>query len=183
MTPRQPTTPPDSEAELFEQWSVLDRLVERQAAQLRAGIQDAEDVDDPAPGIAEAQSQQRELGRLRHELLQAEAARQSSEAAFRSAETARQSAEAVARLALDGERRWQGRAAAMERELQEVRPDGRDEIASLRLRLAEAETALRHAEASHAEMLETLRGAHLEVESLRRQVAEAPRGFWHLRRH
>ena len=78
MTPRQPTTPPDSEAELFEQWSVLDRLVERQAAQLRAGIQDAEDVDDPAPGIAEAQSQQRELGRLRHELLQAEAARQSS---------------------------------------------------------------------------------------------------------
>ena len=165
MTPRQPKPPPESEAELFEQWSVLDRLVERQAAQLRAGIQDAEDVDEPAPDAVQSAAQQREIVRLRDELRQAVAARDQALGA--------------ARVACEGERRWQERAEAAELRLREAPPDQGSEIASLQRRLEEMEAAMRRAEAGHGEMLEALRGAHLEVESLRLQLAEAHRGFWH----
>ena len=47
VTTRNPNPAPHSEEELLEQWDFLDRLVERQAAQLRAGIQDTEEVDEP----------------------------------------------------------------------------------------------------------------------------------------
>jgi chromosome segregation ATPase len=175
MRPRQPATPPESEADLFEQWAVLDRLVERQAAQLRAGIQDAEDVDDPAASVAGSPAQQAELEHLRGELRQLEAARHAAEAA-------RRAAEAATRRAVDAERLWQGRAVATEHDLQAARAGAEREITSLRLRLEEAEAALRRAEISHAEMIEALRSAHLEVETLRRQDAER-RGFWHLGHH
>lgn len=165
MTPPQQKPPPESEAQLFEQWSVLDRLVERQAAQLRAGIQDAEDVDDPTPDAVQSAAQQRELAHLREALRQAVAARDQALAADR--------------LAREGERLWKHRAEAAERGLREAPSDRRDEIASLQRRLLEAEASMRRAEAGRGEMLEALRGAHLEVESLRQQLAEAHRGFWH----
>jgi len=53
VTTAKPNPAPQSEEELLEQWAFLDRLVEKQAAQLRAGIQDAEELDEPVTSAAE----------------------------------------------------------------------------------------------------------------------------------
>ena len=78
MTTPKPKPAEHSEEELLEQWDFLDRLVERQAAQLRAGIQDAEEADASAAGLAEVDGLRQDLDRLRAELLSAEAARAAS---------------------------------------------------------------------------------------------------------
>lgn len=79
MTTRKPNPAPHSEEELLEQWAFLDRLVERQAAQLRAGVQDSEEADEPGAGLVELASLQREVDQLRAELRGTQAAREAAE--------------------------------------------------------------------------------------------------------
>ncbi|MGO8686033.1 MAG: hypothetical protein ACLQT7_02435 [Candidatus Dormibacteria bacterium] len=74
MTSRKPNRAPQSEEELFEQWAFLDRLVERQAAQLRAGVQDLEEADEPGAGLPELEALRREVERLGAELARSQAA-------------------------------------------------------------------------------------------------------------
>lgn len=52
-----------SEDELREQWAFLDALVERQAASLRTGVQDPEEIDTPV--TADHDRLLRELDELR----------------------------------------------------------------------------------------------------------------------
>lgn len=73
MTTRKRNPAPRSEEELFEQWAFLDRLVERQAAQLRAGVQDSEEADEPAAGVAGMEALRREVERLGAELRRSQA--------------------------------------------------------------------------------------------------------------
>ena len=197
MTTRNPNPAPHSEEELLEQWDFLDRLVERQAAQLRAGIQDTEEVDEPAIALAEVESLRREVAQLRTDLRAAQAAREAAEAEVR------RSAEALISLTasrrdLDEEERTRARARGLEREAatwkeraetaeralgaQDLR--AREDAAELRRRLAAAEAAHRRAKQEQAEALEALSRSVLEIDSLRAQLtaAAAQRGFWHFGR-
>ena len=115
MTSRNPNPAPHSEEELLEQWDFLDRLVERQAAQLRAGIQDTEEVDEPAIGAAEVEGLRREVARLRIDLRAAQAARETAEAELRRSGEALISLTA-SRRNLDEAERSRERARALERE-------------------------------------------------------------------
>ncbi len=100
MSTQKSNPAPHSEEELLEQWAFLDRLVERQAAQLRAGVQDGEDVDEPVAGSAELEGLRRELDRLHAELRQAQGARQAAERelASRTLRARREMAELTRRL-------------------------------------------------------------------------------------
>ena len=186
MTTRKPK-PAHSEEELLEQWDFLDRLVERQAAQLRAGIQDAEEADEPAAGLAEVDGLRRDLDRLRAELRSAEAAR------ARAAEEARQSREALTALTAAQQQRlseaqvmrqrdqaleraasgWRERAAAAERERTALDEQARVVVADLTSRIGAAEASRRLADAAAA-----LDAARFEIESLREQLASEQHGFW-----
>ena len=114
VTSRNPNPAPHSEEELLEQWDFLDRLVERQAAQLRAGIQDTEEVDEPAIGAAELEGLRREVARLRTDLRAAQAAREAAEAELRRSGEALISLTASQRN-LDEEERSRERALVLER--------------------------------------------------------------------
>ena len=189
MSTREPSLTPDSEEELLEQWAFLDSLVERQAAQLRAGIQDTEDVDDP---IAQVDALRRDLDRLRAQLRRAEAARDAAEGEARrsrdalitmSASSSRHAAEAHGarqRLtALEQElARWRGRAETAERTLAELELRARADHAELTGRLAEAQAARERLEQEAAGVAGALDRARVEVESLRTQLATAQHGFW-----
>ena len=192
MTTRQPNPAPESEDELLEQWAFLDRLVDRQAAQLRAGLQDAEEVDEPATSASEVAGLRHDVERLRAELRSAQAAREAAEAEVR------RSREALAALSAahqdhlgDAERmrerrralertatRWRDRAEAAERELAGRAERERAEVAVLHRQLTEADTARRTAERERAEALEALSTAQLEIESLRAQLAAVQHTFW-----
>jgi chromosome segregation ATPase len=196
VTTRNPNPAPHSEEELLEQWDFLDRLVERQAAQLRAGIQDTEEVDEPAIGLAEVESLRREVARLRSDLRAAQAARETAEAELR------RSGEALINLTasrrnLDEEERSRERGRALEREAATWRERAetaeralgahdlraREEAAELRRRLVAAEAGRRRAEQEQAEALEALTKSVLEIDSLRAQLtAAAQHGFWHFGR-
>lgn len=62
-----------SEDELREQWSFLDALVDRQAATLRAGVQDPE--DEVIESVQASEALQRELDTLRERVRVLEAER------------------------------------------------------------------------------------------------------------
>jgi chromosome segregation ATPase len=80
MTVPRPSSPgAHSEEELLEQWEFLDRLVERQANLLRAGVQDSEEPDDPGPAPSALDELERHLESTRVELAAAEAARRAAE--------------------------------------------------------------------------------------------------------
>lgn len=195
MTTRKPK-PAHSEEELLEQWDFLDRLVERQAAQLRAGIQDAEEADEPAAGLAEVDGLRRDLDRLRAELRSAEAAR------ARAAEEARQSREALTALTAAQQQRlseaqvmrqrdqaleraasgWRERAAAAERERTALDEQARVVVADLTSRIGAAEASRQQAERRLADAAAALDAARLEIESLREQLASEQHGFWHFGR-
>jgi chromosome segregation ATPase len=191
VTTRKPK-PAHSEEELLEQWDFLDRLVERQAAQLRAGIQDAEEADEPAAGLAEVDGLRRDLDRLRAELRSAEAAR------ARAAEEARQSREALTALTAAQQRRlseaqvmrqrdqaleraasgWRERAAAAERERTALDEQARVVVADLTSRIGAAEASRQQAERRLADAAAALDAARFEIESLREQLASEQHGFW-----
>ncbi len=191
MTTRKPK-PAHSEEELLEQWDFLDRLVERQAAQLRAGIQDAEEADEPAAGLAEVDGLRRDLDRLRAELRSAEAAR------ARAAEEARQSREALTALTAAQQQRlseaqvmrqrdqaleraasgWRERAAAAERERTALDEQARVVVADLTSRIGAAEASRQQAERRLADAAAALDAARFEIESLREQLASEQHGFW-----
>ncbi len=193
MTTRKPK-PAHSEEELLEQWDFLDRLVERQAAQLRAGVQDTEEVDEPAIGAAEVESLRRELARLRVELRGAHAAREAAEAELRRSREALATLTAARRGPDEEEEErgrertrtlereaatWRGRAETAERALGAQALRARDETAELGRRLAAEEAARVRAEQEQAEALEALSRAVLEIDSLRAQLtAAAQHGFW-----
>ncbi|MGD1054099.1 MAG: hypothetical protein ABR950_09775 [Candidatus Dormibacteria bacterium] len=192
MTTRKPKPAEHSEEELLEQWDFLDRLVERQASQLRAGIQDAEETDEPAAGLAELDALRRDLDRIRAELRSAEAARAAA------TEEARRSRDALITLTAQQQRRlpeeqalrqrqqtleqeasgWRERAEAGERELAARDGHARAVMADLTRRIAEVEAARQHAERELAEALVALGGARQEMESLREQLAAEQHGFW-----
>lgn len=134
--PRRSSPDAHSEEELLEQWEFLDRLVERQADLLRAGVQDSEELDEPGAALSDVQRLERQLESARARLAAAEAARQSAE-----------------RRALE-----------------------------LDARLSAAAAELRRAERAHADALDALRGAHLEVQRLREQLEGRRRGVWPFRR-
>jgi chromosome segregation ATPase len=191
VTTRKPK-PAHSEEELLEQWDFLDRLVERQAAQLRAGIQDAEEADEPAAGLAEVDGLRRDLDRLRAELRSAEAAR------ARAAEEARQSREALTALTAAQQQRlseaqvmrqrdqaleraasgWRERAAAAERERTALDEQARVVVADLTSRIGAAEASRQQAERRLADAAAALDAARFEIESLREQLASEQHGFW-----
>ncbi|HYA00656.1 MAG TPA: hypothetical protein VEK76_09935 [Candidatus Binatia bacterium] len=193
MTARQPAGGGPEEDELLKQWAFLDRLVERQAAQLRAGIQDAEEADE---GLTELQGLHRELEAARGELSQAQAAHRAAVAEARRAR-AQLSALAAAhqqvlddrdalrqRLdGLDGEMaRWRTRGDGLEAELQRLELRSRGQLQEVMARLSEAEAQRQSSERGRLEVLESLRAAHLEVEQLRARIAASRRGLWHFRR-
>jgi chemotaxis protein MotB len=191
VTTRKPK-PAHSEEELLEQWDFLDRLVERQAAQLRAGIQDAEEADEPAAGLAEMDGLRRDLDRLRAELQSAEAARAVA------TEEARRSREALTALTATQQQRlpeeqamrqrhralereasgWRERAAAAERELTTRDEHARALVADLTRRIGAAEASRQQAERRLADAAAGLNAAQVEIESLRDQLASAQHGFW-----
>ncbi len=195
MTTRKPK-PAHSEEELLEQWDFLDRLVERQAAQLRAGIQDAEEGDEPAAGLAEVDGLRRDLDRLRTEVRSAEAARVAA------VEEARRSRDALIALTATQQQRlseeeamrqrhraleretsgWRERAAAVERQQSTRDGHARAVVADLTRRIGEAEAARQQAERGLADAAAALDAAQREIESLRNQLAAEQHGFWHFGR-
>jgi hypothetical protein len=192
VTTRKPNPAPQSEEELLEQWAFLDRLVESQAARLRAGLQDAEEADEPSAGVAELQSLRREVERLRADVARAQAARAAAEV------EARRSRDALIALGAARERPaprgaerhapaegeaagWRERAEAAERELAGLDLRARRENAELRHRLAEAAAERQRAEQAAASALEALDQARLEIENLRAQ-APGQHGFWRVGR-
>jgi chromosome segregation ATPase len=196
VTTRKPKPAEHSEEELLEQWDFLDRLVERQAAQLRAGIQDAEEADEPAAGLAEVDGLRRDLDRLRAELQRAVAARAAA------TEEARRSRDALIALTAAQQKRlpeehalrqrhhaleretsgWRERAEATERELATRDGHARALVADLTRRIGEAEAARQQAEQELAEAITALDGARQEIEGRRGQLAAEQHGFWHFRR-
>ena len=196
MTTRKPK-PAHSEEELLEQWDFLDRLVERQAAQLRAGIQDAEEADEPAAGLVEVDGLRRDLDRLRAELQSAEAARAAA------AEEARRSRDALMALTATQQQRlaeehamrqwhralehqasgWRERAAAAERELTTRDEHARATVADLTRRIEAAEASRQQAERRLADTAAALNAAQVEIESLRARLASEQHGFWRFGRH
>jgi len=195
VTTAKPNPAPQSEEELLEQWAFLDRLVEKQAAQLRAGIQDAEELDEPVTSAAEVESLRRDVERLRAELGAAQAAREAAEAErsrdalaaltaahqerLRGAERMRERHHALERTAAG----WRERAEAARRELAGRDQRERAELEDLNRRLAEADAGRRRVELEHAEALEALSQARLEVERLHTQMAAVQHSFWRFGRH
>lgn len=192
MTTRKPKPAEHSEEELLEQWDFLDRLVERQAAQLRAGIQDAEETDETAAGLAEVDGLRRDLDRLRPELRAAEAARVAA------AEEARRSRDALIALTAIQQQRlpeeqamrqrhlalereaseWRERAAAAEREVATRDEHARAVVADLTRRIGEAEAARQQAERELAGAMAALNAARLEIQSVGKQLAAEHHSFW-----
>jgi chromosome segregation ATPase len=198
VTTHKPNPAPHSEEELLEQWAFLDRLVEKQAAQLRAGLQDAEEVDESTVSAAEVDGLRHDVDRLRAELHSAQAAREAAEAAALQSRDALIALTATHQQHLADQKRarerhhalereataWRERAEATQRELASRDLRDREEIANLSRRLSETEAARQRAERDHAEVLEALSAAHLEIENLlRAQIAAAHHHFWRFRRH
>ncbi|MGP8161084.1 MAG: hypothetical protein ACLQGJ_07670 [Candidatus Dormibacteria bacterium] len=197
MTTAKPNPAPQSEEELLEQWAFLDRLVEKQAAQLRAGIQDAEELDDPVTSAAEVEGLRRDVERLRAELGAAQSAREAAEAEaersrdalvaltaahqehLRDAERMRERHHALERAAAG----WRDRAEVARRELAGRDQHERAELDDLNRRLTEADAGRHRAELEQAEALEALSQARLEVERLHTQMAAVQHSFWRFGRH
>ena len=204
MTERK--RPSHSEDELLEQWDFLDAMVDRQAAQLRSGIQDSEEVDEPvaiAGGEvvpkAELDALDERLAALRrehdalrreHEALKAERTELAARLAAAPPPPA-VTADEHARLRSEHEAlRAQHRAASDE--LQRLRtevealrsapvpaspdPNSGAEVEAARRRLAEVEAELSREQARRGELVESLRVAHGELESLRQQ--QTRRSWW-----
>ena len=191
-TPKPTPGQRSDEGLLLEQWAFLDRLVERQAAQLRAGFQDSEEAEQPELSLAEVDALRRQLEELRGELHRAQAARQAAEAqARRSRDELAALAASYQQLLADAERARRQQTVLREevaawRRRAETETDGltsqelraQEELAETSRRLREAVAAEQRAAAGHSAAMEALRGAQLEVESLRSQLASARRGFW-----
>jgi len=192
VTTRKPNPADHSEEELLEQWDFLDRLVERQAAQLRAGLQDTEEADEPASGAAEADGLRRELDGLRGELRTAEAGRAAAEAEARRSRDALITLTATQQQRLSEEQAmrqghhvlereaasWRRRAEAADRELASRDGQARAVVADLTRRIGEGEAARHEAERELADAITSLNGARVEIERLREQLAAAQHGFW-----
>jgi chromosome segregation ATPase len=192
VTTRKPNPADHSEEELLEQWDFLDRLVERQAAQLRAGIQDSEETDEPATGAAQMGDLRRELDRLRGEVRTAEAARAAAEAEARRSRDALISVTATQQLHLSEEQAmrqrhhllereaagWRERAETADRELASRDGHARAVVADLTRRIGEDEAALQQAERDLADAITSLNEARVEIERLRQQLAADQHGFW-----
>lgn len=161
-TPRQRPAAP-TEEELLQQWAFLDSLVERQAAQLRAGLQDLEEPDDigGAPQSAELEA-------VRASLSAAEAER--DELGRRLAFTERQ-------LSLT-----RAQVETLERERAAERARSQEAIDALQSRLRVSEAARLRAETGIVETRAALEQAEQELQALRDRLAASHRGFWRLGR-
>jgi chromosome segregation ATPase len=121
MSVPRPSSGAHSEQELLAQWEFLDRLVERQANLLRAGVQDSEELDDPVSPPPELGALQQQLERMRAELAATAGAREAAER--RAGELDRRLTAALAEL----ERAQRARTDALEalrgahREVQSLR--------------------------------------------------------------
>jgi chromosome segregation ATPase len=145
-TPRPGQASASEEELLVRQWDFLDRLVDRQAALLRSGVQDSEEVDEPL-ATAGAAELRRELTALRAALETAEAGRLTAETVARQARAdltaaitahrhliARHERSLTRLAALEKEtHHWRRRAEALDREvrslhdhLERTRRSGRD---------------------------------------------------------
>lgn len=195
-TPKPPSGPRSDEEQLLEQWAFLDQLVERQAAQLRAGFQDIEEQQQPELVGAEVDALRRQLEELGGELHRAHAARQAAEAqARRSRDELAAMAASHRQLLADAELRRQGQialeeeAAAWRRRAETAAASlashqlgAREELAEMSRRLSEAEAAEQRSASSHRAAMDALREAQLELEGLRSQLASARRRFWRIGR-
>ena len=209
--------PTHSEDELLEQWDFLDAMVDRQAAQLRAGIQDSEEVDEPTAAVdvvaraeldalgAKLESLRREHDALRaeHTALQAERTELLARVAAPPPAPAGVSPKVHERLRAEHEAlrsehdRLRSEHAAAAGEVQQLRHEvdrlravhvaakidqnAAAEADATRRRLAEVEAELQREQARRAELVESLRTAHGELESLRQQLTVAPparRPWW-----
>jgi regulator of replication initiation timing len=214
--------PTHSEDELLEQWDFLDAMVDRQASQLRAGIQDSEEVDEPAAAAAvdavpraELEAIESSVAALRqeHEALRVEhASLQVERTALRARLAAPPSPAPAAAAPDEGLRREHQSLLAQHETLREqhhaLRSEHealrqqhetaaadagrlRSEIDSLRAqvaatsgqntgaeldaakrRLAEVEAELSRESARRAELVDSLRTAHEELQSLRDRTTQ-----------
>jgi septal ring factor EnvC (AmiA/AmiB activator) len=96
------SVPRHSEEELRQQWAFLDALVDRQAASLKAGVQDPEEDDVTAPAVADGSGYLEEISTLTQRVTTLEDERTTllrridlSEEARMAAESARAAAEAA----------------------------------------------------------------------------------------
>lgn len=199
MTERR--RPTHTEEELLEQWDFLDAMVERQASQLRAGIQDAEEVDEPV-AVSTDVVPRADLEALSERLvaMEAEHAAQARRLAEVEAENAhlekerhrltaahaKQSALAEQHRAALGEletlraeqKRMREQVAALERQTPQVvatdDTNSAAEVEALRGRAAALEEELRREAARRTELLDALRAAHAELETLRSTAGTTP---------
>ena len=179
---------PHSEDDLLEQWDFLDAMVDRQAASLRAGIQDSEEVDHAPPPAADPAVQLR-VAELEAQLAMIQEAVEKAE---------RERDAAIAQVsAISGENE------DLRRRLATARPEGEevltaeqaevlrthaDDVEALARRLrAEIEsqrTAFRDRvrlleeqdaamRAAYDRQVEALRAAHAEILALQRQLQDA----------
>ena len=161
-SPRQRPAAP-TEEELLQQWAFLDSLVERQAAQLRAGVQDVEEPDE-----LEGAPERAELEGLRTSLAVAEAERDDLRSRVAAAE--RQLALARARA----------EAATQERVAERVR--SQEAIGALQRRLQATESAQARTEAALAQTRAALEHAERDLQVLRDRAGQPRRGFWRVGR-
>ena len=114
------SVPRHSEEELRQQWAFLDALVDRQAASLKAGVQDPEEDDLSVPMVATGSTYLEEISTLTRRVTTLEDERTTLLRRVDLAEEARMAAES-ARAAADAARLAAERALAEERS--RPRPD------------------------------------------------------------
>ncbi|HUZ70956.1 MAG TPA: hypothetical protein VMU65_14705 [Candidatus Saccharimonadales bacterium] len=122
------TVPRHSEEELRQQWAFLDALVDRQAASLKSGSQDPEEVDPPAVAVEAADGVYlEELSTLTRRITTLESERATllrridlAEQARMAAETGRAEAEAARMAAETGRSEAEAARVAAERALEEA---------------------------------------------------------------
>lgn len=184
---------PHSEDDLLEQWDFLDAMVDRQAASLRAGIQDSEEVDQAPPPAADPAVQRRvaeleaQLAMIQEAVEKAE--RERDAAAAQVSAISGENAELRRRLAAAGP---EGEEVLTAEQAEILRTHADDvEALARRLRaeiesqraafrvLEEQDAAMR---AAYDRQVESLRAAHAEILALQRQLQDARRAMG-ARRH
>jgi chromosome segregation ATPase len=178
VSTRKPRGGAQSEEELLEQWDFLDQLVARQAALLKAGVQDSEELDDPQPDLTEVEALRRQLEELEAKLGAAEEAGAAAQAALHRMgdqrdRLHRQLASLTAETA-----GLHHQLAALEAELQELRERHRAELSELARQHGDSAAERHRWERERDATMEALRAAELEVARLRER---SRRGFWPFR--
>ncbi|MGA8014959.1 MAG: hypothetical protein WCB85_03475 [Candidatus Dormiibacterota bacterium] len=178
MGARSPRGGAHSEEELLEQWDFLDQLVARQAAMLKAGVQDSEEVDELQPEVTEVAGLRRQLEELQLKLDAAEQARVAAQTAHRRLSDQRDRLHRQL-ASLTGE------AARSRRQVETLEADLRAqlelhqaEMAELTRRQADTEAERLRWERERDQTIEALRVAELEITKLRQG---SRRGFWRFR--